>query len=163
VGEPTLEDPTRVLAPDITNQNKALFMEAVNQGRPQQPAATVTPTGPNEPPRSDQPSTAPLQMQAPASGTGVGVQIINAPSNTAAADPNALVKPVGPTNAVLPAAEKPAEAPLQVNDIKPGENPAQPTTATNNSGKPKKPKVDLSEDSSSKKKKKKGLAKLNPF
>ena len=66
VGEPTLEDPTRVLAPDITNQNKALFMEAVNAGKPQPPAAAVTPTGPNEPPRSDQPSTAPLQMQAPA-------------------------------------------------------------------------------------------------
>ena len=173
VGEPTLEDPTRVLAPDISNQNKALFMEAVNQGKPQQPAEAVTPTGPNEPPRSDQPSTAPLQMQAPASGTGVGVQIVNAPSSpaqgatgqvpggTAQADPNAVVKPVGPANTMLPAADKPAEAPLQVNDIKPGTNPQQPTTATN--GKAKKPKTDLSDESSSKKKKKKGLAKLNPF
>ncbi len=123
VGEPTLEDPKRVLAPDITNQNKALFMEAVNAGKPQQPAAAVTPTGPNEPPRSDQPSTAPLQMQAPAGGTGVGVEIVNAPS-TAQADPNAVVKPVGPANTVLPAAEKPAEAPLQVNDIKPGRQSA---------------------------------------
>jgi outer membrane protein assembly factor BamD len=96
-------------------------------------------------------------MQAPAGGTGVGVEIVNAPQ----ADPNAVVKPVGPANTVLPAAEKPAEAPLQVNDIKPGTNPPQPTTATN--GKAKKPKVDLSDDSSSKKKKKKGLAKLNPF
>jgi outer membrane protein assembly factor BamD len=157
VGEPTLEDPTRVLATDITNQNKALFMEAVNEGKPQQPAAVVTPTGPNEPPRSDQPSTAPMQMQAPAGGTGVGVEIVNAPQ----ADPNAVVKPVGPANTVLPPAEKPAEAPLQVNDIKPGTNPPQPTAETK--GKPKKPKVDLSEDSSSKKKKKKGLAKLNPF
>ena len=66
VGEPTLDDPTRILAPDITNQNKALFTEAVNAGKPPAPAAAVTPTGPNEPPRSDQPSTAPLQMQAPA-------------------------------------------------------------------------------------------------
>ena len=65
VGEPTLDDPKRVLAPDVTNQNKALFIEAVNAGKPQPPAAAVTPTGPNEPPRSDQPSTAPLQMQAP--------------------------------------------------------------------------------------------------
>ena len=71
------------------------------------------------------------------------------------------MKPVGPANTVLPAAEKPAEAPLQVNDIKPGDNPPQPATATN--GKPKKPKVDQSDESSSKKKKKKGLAKLNPF
>ncbi len=163
VGEPTLDDPKRTLAPDVTNQNKTVFMDALNQGKPSAPAAAVTPTGPNEPPRSDQPSTAPLQMQAPGEGTGVGVEVVNAPSNTAAADPNAVVKPVGPTNTMLPAPEKPAEAPLQVNDIKPGENPAQPTTETASSGKPKKPKVDLSEDSSSKKKKKKGLAKLNPF
>ena len=47
-----------------------------------------------------------------------------------------------------------------MNDIKPGQNPA-PAVASN--GKPKKPKLDQSEDSSSKKKKKKGLAKINPF
>ncbi len=35
-------------------------------------------------------------------------------------DPNAVVKPVGPVNTVLPAAEAPAAAPDQVNDIKPG-------------------------------------------
>ncbi len=39
VGEPTLDDPTRTLAPDVTNQNKAMFMEAVNAGKPQPPAA----------------------------------------------------------------------------------------------------------------------------
>ncbi len=167
VGEPTLDDPKRILAPDINNQNKALFQEAVNAGKPPALAAAVTPTGPNEPPRSDQPSTAPLQMQAPGEGTGVGVEVVSAPSGgsqptagTAPADPNALVKPVGPTNSVLPAAEKPAEAPLQVNDIKPGQSQQPPAVADNGS---KKPKVDLSEDSSSKKKKKKGLAKLNPF
>jgi len=163
VGEPTLDDPKRTLAPDITNQNKEVFMEAVNQGRPAAPAAAVTPTGPNEPPRSDQPSEAPLQMQAPGEGTGVGVEVVNAPSNAAAADPNAIVKPVGPTSTVLPAPEKPTEAPLQVNDIKPGENPAQPSTQVAANGKPKKPKANLSDESSSKKKKKKGLAKLNPF
>ena len=163
VGEPTLDDPTRTLAPQVTEQNKAVFMDAINQGKPTAPAAAITPTGPNEPPRSDQPSTAPLQMQAPGEGTGVGVEVVNAPSNSAAADPNAIVKPVGPTSTVLPAPEKPAEAPLQVNDIKPGENPAQPVTEAKSNGKPKKPKVDLSEDSSSKKKKKKGLGKLNPF
>jgi outer membrane protein assembly factor BamD len=170
VGEPTLDDPTRTLAPDITNQNKTLFMEAVNQGKPAAPAAAVTPTGPNEPPRSDQPSTAPLQMQAPEGGTGVGVEVVSAPNGaatasggTVAADPNAVVPAVGPSNTVVPAAEKPVEAPIQVNDIKPGENPAQPTTETASNGKTKKPKADLSEDSSSKKKKKKGLAKLNPF
>jgi outer membrane protein assembly factor BamD len=175
VGEPTLEDPKRVLAPDITNQNKALFIEAANAGKPQPPTAALAPTGPNEPPRSDQPSSATLQMQAPGSNTGVGVQILNAPSspaqggtaqaprNTALADPNAVVKPVGPANTMLPAAEKPAEAPLQANDIRPGSNPPQPTNATSAKGKTKKPKTDLSDESSSKKKKKKGLAKLNPF
>jgi len=167
VGEPTLDDPKRVLAPDITKQNVQLFQTAVNAGRPPAPAPAVKPTGPNEPPRSDQPSTAPLQMQAPGDTTGVGVQILSAPNSTTAApanpaqpDPNALVKPVVPANNALPSAEAPAEAPNQVNDIKPGENPT-PAVAAN--GKQKKPKVDQSDESSSKKKKKKGLAKLNPF
>ena len=48
-----------------------------------------------------------------------------------------------------------------MNDIKPGENPPQPTADRQRQA--KKPKVDLSDESSSKKKKKKGLAKLNPF
>ncbi len=167
VGEPTLDDPKRTLAPEVTEQNKAVFTDAVNLGKPAAPPPAVTPTGPNEPPRSDQPSTAPLQMQAPGEGTGVGVEVVNAPNSSApstvAADPNALVKPVGATNTELPVAEKPAEAPLQINDIKPGENPAQPTTQTKSNGKTKKPKADLSDESSSKKKKKKGLDKLNPF
>jgi outer membrane protein assembly factor BamD len=167
VGEPTLDDPKRVLAPDISKQNNTLAVEAINQGRPPAPPAVVQPTGPNEPPRSDQPSTAPLQMQAPGEGTGVGVQIVSAPNGPAEApasttqtDPNALVKPIVPSNNALPAADKPAEAPVQVNDIKPGDNPTTPAVTN---GKPKKPKVDQSDESSSKKKKKKGLAKLNPF
>jgi len=165
VGEPTLDDPKRVLAPDITNQNRAIFAEAVNQGKPPAPPAAVMPTGPNEPPRSDQPSTAPLQMQAPGEGTGVGVQILSAPNSPAQAppaqtDPNAVVKSIVPSNNVLPEADKPAEAPNQVNDIKSGDNPASTAAA---GSKPKKPKVDQSDESSSKKKKKKGLGKLNPF
>ena len=163
VGEPTLDDPKRVLAPEITKQNVQLFQTAVNAGRPPAPPAAVTPTGPNEPPRSDQPSTAPLQMQAPGEGTGVGVQILSAPNSpaTAQTDPNALVKPVVPANNALPSADAPAVAPNQVNDIKPGENPTPRPAVTK--GKPKKPKVDQSDESSSKKKKKKGLGKLNPF
>ncbi len=171
VGEPTLTDPTRVLAPEITKQNVQMFQEAANVGKMPAPAAAVTPTGPNEPPRSDQPSTAPLQMQAPGSGTGMGVEIVNAPGGTASApatpaqaDPNALVNPVAPASAAskLPVADQPAEAPVQVNDIKPGDNPA-PAVAAAPKGKQKKPKVDQSEESSSKKKKKKGLDRLNPF
>jgi hypothetical protein len=80
---------------------------------------------------------------------------LSAPS----ADPNAVVKAVGPDTAAIPAPEKPAEAPTQVNEIKPGTAPA--TSAIND--KSKKPKVDNGEESSSKKHKKKGLAKLNPF
>jgi outer membrane protein assembly factor BamD len=155
VGEPSLEDPKRILAPDITKQNIALFNDAVRAGQPAAPADAITPTGVNEPPRSDQPSQAPLQLEKPAGGTGVGVEVINAP----AADPHAVLKPVGPNKAVAPAAEKPAEAPTQVNDIKSGSTPA-PSAAE--AGK-KKPKVDLKDESSSKKKKKKGVSKLNPF
>ncbi len=161
VGEPSLDDPKRTLAPDVTNENKDLFVAAMNAGRPAAPVTPVNPTGINEPPRTDQPSQAPLQMTAPSGGTGVGVEVINAPNSTAAADPNALVKPVAPTNSALPAAEKPAEAPLQLNEVKPGSVATQPNATPGS--KTKKPKTDLSDESSSKKKKKKGLAKINPF
>jgi len=161
VGEPSLDDPKRTLAPDINKENQAIYVAAANPGKPAQPIGAVTPTAANEPPRSDQPSEAPLQLQRPEGGTGVGVSIVSAPSGAAAADPNAVVKPVGPTNTELPAAEKPAEAPTQVNDIKPGAAAATPANATD-SKKKKAPKPEADE-SSSKKKKKKGLAKLNPF
>jgi outer membrane protein assembly factor BamD len=159
VGEPTIDDPKRTFAPDVNHEYNALFREAANAGKPAAPAAT--PTGVNEAPRSDRPSSsAPLELTAPASGTSVGAEIVSAPSKPAA-DPNALVQPVGPTNSVLPAVDKPAPAPDQQNDIKPGTTPTAPAEA--DGAKHKKPKTDLSEDSSSKKKKKKGLAKLNPF
>jgi outer membrane protein assembly factor BamD len=161
VGEPSLEDPKRTLAPEVTKENIALFNAAMNEGKPETPAA-VKPTGPNEPPRSDQPSEAP-QMSAPAGGSGVGVTIVNAPSGDASAAPatdaSPLVKPVGPTDTTLPAVDKPVEAPDQVNDIKPGT--AQQQTAATDAK--KKSKANLDEESSSKKKKKKGLGKLNPF
>ncbi len=164
VGEPTLTDPNRVTAPEVTQENLAMFREAANIGNA--PAAAAAPTGPNEPPRSDRPSTAPLETGTPAAGSGVGVEIVSAPNSPAQApakaDPNALVKPVAPTSTVLPAADAPAEAPAQVNDIKPGENP-QSYVANASKRKKKKPATDLSSESSSKKKKKKGLDKLNPF
>jgi outer membrane protein assembly factor BamD len=162
VGDPSLDDPKRTIAPEISRENVTLINTAINAGKPVPPAAALAPTGPNEPPRSDQPSTAPVQMMAPQGGTGVGVQVLNAPSGeAAAADPNAVVKSVGPVNTVLPAAEAPAAAPDQVNDIKPGQ--ASTSTATSADKKKKAPKADLNDESSSKKKKKKGLAKLNPF
>jgi outer membrane protein assembly factor BamD len=157
VGEPSLDDPKRTLAPDITKQNQALFNDAVNAGRPAAPSiGALAPTGPNEPPRSDQPSAAPLQLEAPVGGTGVGVEVVSAPP-AQAADSNPVLKPVGPADTTLPAAEKPAEAPTTVNDIKSGSTPSASDAKT------KKPKADLSDESSSKKKKKKGLGKLNPF
>jgi outer membrane protein assembly factor BamD len=160
VGEPSLEDPKRTLAPDITKQNIAMFADALNAGKPPAPAVGgVTPTGPNEPTRSDAPSTVPLQLAPPSGGgTGVGAEIVSAPAGAAAPDPNAGLKPVGPVNSALPAAEKPAEAPMPVNEVK-----SSGATATDLKVKDKKPKVDSKEESDSKKKKKKGLAKLNPF
>jgi len=113
-------------------------------------------------------------MTAPAGGTSLGVSIVNAPNGDAAApatgsgneapaagngNASPLVKSVGPTDSTLPAVDKPAEAPDQVNDIRQGTGQTQ-TAATE---KKKKTKADLDEQSSSKKKKKKGLGKLNPF
>ena len=162
VGEPSLDDPKRTMAPDVTNENKQVFQAAIDAGKPAAPATPVSPTGPNEPPRSDQPpSSAPIEPLAPGSGTGVGAEIVSAPNGTPAGDPNALVKPVASTNTALPPIDKPAEAPIQQNEIKPGTVPTAPTTAAGT--KTKKPKTDLSDESSSKKKKKKGLGKLNPF
>lgn len=159
VGEPSLQDPKRTLAPDVTHENIALYKEAMDAGKPAAAAAPVQPTSVNEPPRSDQPSEAPVEMGAPGSGSSVGVSVVSAPSG-AAADPNALVKPVGTTTpTAIPAPQAAAPAPDQINDIKPGTTPPAPVAT----GKQKKPKADLSEESSNRKKKKKGLSKLNPF
>jgi outer membrane protein assembly factor BamD len=175
VGEPMLEDAKRTLAPEVTKENIQLFNEA--SGKPAE-AVTATPTGANEPPRSDAPST--VQLAPPTGGgTGVGVQVVNAPNGDATAAPagsdaapsagaangngaSPLVKAVGPTDTTLPPVEKPAEAPMPVNDIKPGTGQQTPAQASSDE-KQKKSKANLDEESSSKKKKKKGLGKLNPF
>ena len=162
VGDPSLNDPSRTIAPDVTKEDVALYDAARNAGRPAAPATAATPTGVNEPPRTDVPSAAPT-ITAAGSGTSLGVSVVSAPSgDAAAADPNAVVKAVGPVNTVLPAAQGPAAAPDQVNDIKQGAAPQGPAPSA--SGKQQKgPKTDLGDESSSKKKKKKGLSKLNPF
>jgi outer membrane protein assembly factor BamD len=100
---------------------------------------------------------------APASGNSMGVEILT-PGATVAPppDPNGGLKAVGPPDAVpLPAAEKPAEAPSQTNDL--AGTPTPGAQAGNADGKNGKPAFDKSDESSSKHKKKKGLAKLNPF
>ena len=154
VGDPSLGDPKRILAPDVTKENIQLFQGAANPGGASN-VAPVQPTGVNQPTRSDQPSVAPLEGRVISGGTSIGAEVISAPP----ADPNAVVKSVGPANTALPATEQAAEAPIQQNDIT---KPAAAAT-TSDGKKTKKPKADLSEDSSSKKKKKKGLDKLNPF
>lgn len=181
VGEPTMVAPARTTAPEITKENQQIFLAAYKATQPAaasatENAATAKPTSPNEPPRSDQPQ-APLQFEKvggsedSGSGNSIGVSIVSAPNSAAEAnkpaeDPNAVVKSVGTTETKLPAAEGPAPAPDQVNDIKPGSNPqpaAQTASANGKNAKAKKPKLDESEDASSRKKKKKGLSKLNPF
>lgn len=165
VGEPSLTNAKRVLATDINKQNEALFKKAIDsyEKKPKSPTTlATTPTPANEPPVSGRPSAAPLTQGSAGSGTGVGVSIVSAPNSPATADPNALVKSVGPDKTALPPVKKPAEAPLQVNDIKPGEVPTT-SPVVNTNKKAKAPKANLSYESSSKKKKKKGLGKLNPF
>lgn len=183
VGDPTLDSPPRIIAPDITRENQQIFVQAF---KAEQPGANAAQTAHSAVPAAsqgaDQPAASPLEFEkVPTggdSGTGIGASIVNAPNGTVsetsgattpprstpAVDPNAVVKPLENTTTTLPAAQGPSEAPTQVNDIKPGEVPTQPvTTASNGKKKVKAPKADLSAQSSSKKKKKKGLAKLNPF
>ncbi len=74
-----------------------------------------------------------------------------------------VVKAVGPANnQPLPAVDKPAEAPNQINDVKSGGAQVN-TGATATGKKTKKAPYDSKDESSSKHKKKKGLAKVNPF
>ena len=176
VGDPTMTAAQRTVAPSITKDNQQIFtaaFKAAQPGAPTAEAAAPKPTGVNEPPRSDQPS-APLQFEnVPGAGQGgsnsIGASIVGTGATPAPAqpeeDPNSPVKSVKTTETALPAAEAPAPAPDQVNDIKPGSMPAQNTAAeaAPAKGKAKKPKLDQSDESSSKKKKKKGLSKLNPF
>jgi outer membrane protein assembly factor BamD len=174
VGEPTMVSPTRTTAPEVTKDNQMLFAAALKSMQPGAPAAAagatadaaVQPTGPNEPPRSDQPQ-APLQFE-PVPGTSggghIGASIVGTGTPaTTTEDPNAVVKPVENTTTTLPAAEAPAAAPAQINDIKPGSTPAATPADANAKPTKKKPKLDESDEASSKKKKKKGLSKLNPF
>jgi len=103
------------------------------------------------PPATANPPTA-VGSPAPAAGSG-------APA-TAVPD-NGGLKAVGPANATaLPAVDKPADAPSQVNDVKSA--PATVTTGTTSAAADKS-KYDAGKESSSKHKKKKGLDKLNPF
>jgi outer membrane protein assembly factor BamD len=95
-----------------------------------------------------------------------GGPVIPSGNTTSVPGPNAnepVVKAVGPVaNAPLPAVDKPAEAPNQINDVKGGGAQVN-TSATASGKKSKKAPYDSKDESSSKHKKKKGLDKLNPF
>jgi outer membrane protein assembly factor BamD len=114
------------------------------------------------------------------SGTGLGVEVISPgseapatgtsasdrPAATGAQDPNYGLPMPKPANTALPAVEKPADAPDQLNDVEGHATPPAAPPATTTNGKKKKtkaPKEDKNDESSSKKKPKKGLDKLNPF
>ena len=172
VGDPTMVAPARTTAPEVTKDNQMLFAAALKTTQPAgaEPAVVAPqPTGANEPPRSDQPQ-APLQFEpvpGAEGGSHIGASIVGAGTPTPAApateDPNAVVKPVENTTTTLPAAEAPAKAPEQINDIKPGATGTDAPVDPNAKPTKKKPKLDQSDEASSKKKKKKGLSKLNPF
>jgi outer membrane protein assembly factor BamD len=187
VGEPTLTDPAATLAPQITKESMAMYAAAAKG----QPLPGVSPkTGTDAtveainsgaaPPTGDQPAS-PLKFetvpdQGAPSGSTVTVEIPNngdagngsngapaEPPRTPAAAVGAPVAAVGPVNnQPLPAVDKPAEAPEQINDVKSGGAPVA-TGTTAGAKKRKKAPYDSKEESSSKHKKKKGVAKLNPF
>ena len=91
----------------------------------------------------------------------MGVEIVT-PSTATPVPDNGGLKAVGPPDAkAVPAIEKPAESPDQVNDVQGTKQPA--AQAPREDGKKTKPEFDKDDESSSKHKKKKGLSKLNPF
>ncbi|HEY6373948.1 MAG TPA: outer membrane protein assembly factor BamD [Edaphobacter sp.] len=95
-------------------------------------------------------------------GTSMGIEIVSPSTKPAASDPNGGLKPVGPPNAnAIPAIEKPAAAPDQINDVPAGSQAAAQTAQPG--AKKTNPGFDKSDESSSKHKKKKGLSKINPF
>jgi outer membrane protein assembly factor BamD len=100
-----------------------------------------------------------VEVLTPGVSTGSGAAS-SLPAATGAPDKNYGLSTVAPKDSTpLPAAEKAADAPDQLNDVPAGQ-PAQ-TTGTN--GKKNPPPVDKNDESSSKKKPKKGLDKINPF
>jgi outer membrane protein assembly factor BamD len=167
VGEPTLVDPTPVSANQLVGDTmrRALGVPAGDHGLSVETVNGGTP-GPNDPaPRSDTPAPA------------ANADLFARPAATAAADPNEL-KPIAPDANTLtpnvapdPNELKPAPgvqnaasvgnvpAPVQLNEIQPGESPTDPNAAASSSSSP----ASDQDISSSKKKKKTGLKKIIAF
>jgi outer membrane protein assembly factor BamD len=108
------------------------------------------------------PGTASAPAATSGGSTSMGVEIVSPSAKTATPDPNGGLKAVGPPNAnAIPAIQKPAVAPDQVNDVPPGSQP--PAQTAQAGAKKTNPSFDKDDESSSKHKKKKGLSKLKPF
>ncbi|HEX4067239.1 MAG TPA: outer membrane protein assembly factor BamD [Acidobacteriaceae bacterium] len=197
VGDPSLNSPPAVMAPEVEKQSGEAFRAAI-EGKPIPQAVGAPAPTPTQntaidngtaPPTSEHPAQGLRLEDVPdASGSPGSTVTVQIPNNGAPAEanpsgatsggvginPNAttnaspLVAPLGkPNNEVLPAVDKPAEAPDQINQIQSGTaSAAQVNTGANASGKPgkkKKAPFDKKEESSSKHKKKTGADKLNPF
>lgn len=197
VGEPSLNSPPPFVAPDVLKETQTAWEEAMHNkpitgvSTPAAQTANAAIDNGTAPPTTEHPAQPSFQEVPDASGTPgstvtVQVPADNAPSaaappaggeapadGAAAAAPehsNAepLVKPVSPGNEKpLPAVDKPAETPQQVNEVPAGGKNTQVQTGANASGKPskktKKAPYDKKDESSSKHKKKTGVDKLNPF
>jgi outer membrane protein assembly factor BamD len=222
VGEPPLNSPPPVFAPDVVKESSTAWAQALT-GQPVTGISAAAPASTNAaidsgtaPPTSEHPAQKSTFEEVPdATGTPGSTVTVQVPSESApsgaasgasaqpatevpadgapaagaagspanAAAPAAggtgapaaelhsnsepLVTPVGPANnQPLPAIDKPAEAPQQVNQV-PAGSAAQVATGANASGKPtnkkKKAPYDKKDESSSKHKKKTGVDKLNPF
>lgn len=189
LGEPALADPKPTLAPTVTRQVMADFNGALNPNAAvastttaaaPAPAADDTNSAAPAPPASAAPlalndvqgtdgaaapTGAAVDMTAPAatsagSGTGVGVEILTPGATRTSEQPNGLTA-VGPANTeALPAAEKPAAAPDQINEVAGQQTPVGQAAPAKGKAKVD---CDKSEASCSSHKKKKGLNKINPF
>ena len=213
VGEPSLQSPPPVTAPEVLKDSSAAFSAAlagkpipapgttrqqqtadeaqggtgnntIQQAQPGQGGApTQKMTFEEVPDASGSPGST-VTVQVPnggessgaAGGAGAGAETANPASAAGEGGANAepgganarpIIAPVGPTDQkALPAVDKPADAPAQINEVPAGQQGAQVQTGTNASGKPNKKKkapFDKKDESSSQHKKKKGIDKLNPF
>jgi len=191
MGTPTLTDPKPTLAPTVSRQVVADFNGALNpNAATAKPVAQPVLNEAPATAATDVPTTpaAPLQLQdvptaeagssngsavmtavpgtssggRGASSNSMGVEIVS-PSETHTPDDNGGLKSIAPANATpLPAIEKAAPAPAQVNDVNPATQPPAQVAPANGKKTPK-PDFDKSDESSSKHPKKKGLSKINPF
>jgi outer membrane protein assembly factor BamD len=168
VGDPTLEDKTPISASILVQQanrvamgksgEKSVSVETTNTGEPaanepaprsDQPAGSVTATGDTQQSASQTHDPNELKTDTPPAD----------PATAQAPDPNELKPNVAQD-------EKPAQAPVQVNDLAPGGSPTAAGAAEANGTGTAASGQDLADDNavaSSKHKKKKGLRKIIPL